>query len=87
MKQNIKKIIIKENKIYDNINNPKFSINYSKIKSNKEKKQISYEIISKLKNNNDIIIEIKTELFSLQKSLREDFFLEFIKGIEGLGLS
>lgn len=85
MSINIKKIKIQKNKA--GIDIPNFLIRYDYMATNKGKKQASYEIISLLKQKRDIIIQVKTELLTMVKSNREDYYLEFIKQINKLGLN
>jgi len=64
----------------NDINAPQYSLNYRQKKAFESK--IGYEIISLLKENNDIILEVDTSLFIQSKSSRfilEDFLSEIRK--------
>jgi hypothetical protein len=64
---------------------PQYSISY-RVKSQPDIKQ-SYEIISHLKENNDVIIELNSSLSSLTRNRNNDYWSDFLNNIRELGLS
>jgi hypothetical protein len=85
MALNLKKIKVKanKNKIKDA---PNFLIAYDQMGNDEKKKLESYQIISALVQDKDIFVEIKSELMSVTKGIREDFFMDFLKTVKNFGL-
>lgn len=76
-------------KITDNSNTKlaeyaNFSIAYSSRKM--ESSQVSYEIISALKESNDLIIELNSALINLDVQKKNSLRNNFIEGLQNLGI-
>jgi hypothetical protein len=86
MALNRKKIKFKENKDKIDSESPKFTVNYNLLGSEFQRKKDSFEILSSLKGNSDIIIQIKSDLLNVPDNSRESFMLNLIKIIKDMGL-
>lgn len=81
------KICLKENKYKESMDLARYCLSYNRVKTIGQKKQVGYEILSKLKGTNDVFIEVKTNLLTLEESLAETCALDFLKAVNDLGLS
>lgn len=81
------KLKIKENKVKGDAHAPRFIVNYTESKSNSVgSRNISYEILTRLNENNDIFIEVNSSLINIPESQRENEVIEFIKSIKDMNL-
>lgn len=86
MDMDAKKIKLKQNKPDGSLVSPDFSISFKQSVSEKENRQNSYDILSVLKGNNDVVIEANSSLFNLPASQRESSAMDFLDTIRALGL-
>lgn len=80
-------IKIKENKGAYGVETAKYYISYSGKGNNDVHRKKSYDIISALKGDRDVLIEMKSSLLSLEVFKREKCSIDFLKGVKDLGLS
>lgn len=66
---------------------PKYSLGYVPQKSDDINKNSGYGIISALKQNNDIIVEINDSLLSMKKKDRDNFVTAFLQSMDSLNIS
>jgi len=78
---NLKKVNIKENKKVS-LETPKFVLTYEQNKTEEKIKQESFEIVSKLVKDNEVLIEINSELLCFNKNEREDFMQNLLRRIK-----
>lgn len=81
-----KKIKFKVNKSDGGLNSPQFSISWKQPASEDDTKLSSYEILSALKGDNDILIEVNSSLFNAPVSERETCAMNFLESVRDLGL-
>ena len=79
-------IKIKENKDWETSVGPRFVLAYNKKVTNEQKKNNSYDILSRLIGKSDVIIELNGSLLSLPPKKRDACAMEFIDSINKLGL-
>lgn len=79
-------IKLKENKDWERSGGPKFVLTYNKKATDGQKRNNSYDILSKLIGKSDVIMELNGSLLSLPPKKRDACALEFIDSIKVLGL-
>ncbi len=79
--------ILKENKNSKDINEARYFLSYQIRNMDEIKKQLSINILSLLKGNSDVIIEVKSSLLNMPINLRENCAQDFLKSVKNLGLS
>lgn len=78
---------IGENKNADGINSAQYYISYEG-KANKETlRKRSFEILTKLKGDRDVLIELKSSLLCMQQNKREETSIRFLKSVKDMGLN
>jgi hypothetical protein len=76
--------VIEENKAGNGVDTPRFFIDYGR---NQVKKQdISYQILSLLKRDADMIVKIDSSLLNLPSKQRDDIIINLIDELKSLGL-
>lgn len=78
------KIKIADNTQNNNSEVPNFSLTYSAKKIHNS--QLSYEILSKLKSDDNVFIEINSSLLSLNENDKKTFILQFVDSLEKIGI-
>lgn len=86
MALDIKKFKLKENKSGGDLSAPKYMVSFNQLGKEVENKENSYQIISALKQDNDVFIEINSSMLNLTKNMREDCALTFLKAVRAAGL-
>lgn len=82
-----KKITVKENKSKGSLEMARFFVSYGRTDSEEEKRRNSYEMISLLKKENDLIMEVNTALLTFpQVNQREDYIFTLNRAIKELSL-
>lgn len=79
-------IKIKENKSWGADSGPRFMLTFNTKASEEQKRKSSYDILSKLIKDNDIIMEVNGSLLNLPPKKRDSFASKFIEDIKALGL-
>lgn len=80
-------IKIRENKDANGINSARFYISYSGKGNSDAHRKKSFEIISKLKGDREMFIELKSSLLSMDIYKREKCATDFLKSVKDLGLN
>lgn len=80
------KIKVKENKSDGSFSSPKFSISMKQSSSSDENRANSYEVLSALKGDSDIIIEVNSSLLNIPPWQRETYAKDFLYSVRELGL-
>lgn len=80
------KITIRENKSWDPDSSPRFILTFNGKASEEEKKKNSYDLLSKLIGDSDVIVEINGSLLGLPIKSRDSYISKFIEDIRALGL-
>lgn len=78
-------ISLRKNKDNSNLSSAQFSLTYQQHKLKSDQKKQSYEIISALKGNQDVIIEMNSSLFSVHNE-KDSYVKKFINSIRELDL-
>lgn len=78
------KLKLNKNGDSSNIDIPQYSITYRT--NSKKPNHASYDILSALKENNDVIIEISTDLFFDSGANKEDYVNQFLNAINSLNI-
>lgn len=86
MSLDAKKLKIRENKTDGSLNFARFALTYKVPETLDQSRQNSFEILSLLKCDKDVIIEINSSLFSVPENRREMIVMDFIDNIRSLGL-
>jgi hypothetical protein len=81
------KIKLTQNKNAEMSGLPKFSLGYKPQRAKDRDKNSSYSILSALKQDNDIIIEINDSMLSLRKKERDNYISSLLRSINSLGIS
>lgn len=76
---------LKENINITNHNLPRFSLSY-RVKKN-DPRHVSFDIISALSENSDIIIELDTDFFDNNPRINSQYFQQFVDDMSSLGLT
>ncbi len=79
-------IKLKENKSWLTDGGPRFMLTINKKASEEQKKENSYDILSKLIGNSNVIMELNGSLLNLPPKKRDSYTYEFIEDIKALGL-
>lgn len=79
-------IQIKENKAWEADSSPRFILRFNEKKSEVQKRNNSYDVLSKLIGSSDVIIELNGTLLNLPAKKRDSYASKFIEDIEALGL-
>lgn len=79
------KLKLNERKGKGTMDSPQFSLSY-KVNYEQVDTKISYDILSALKGDNDVIIEVNSSLANVAKSEGEDSAIAFLQKIRSLGL-
>jgi len=86
MEETLKKYIkFKANKVSNDTDLPQYSISYMTNNAKIDNKKISFELISALKEDSDIVLEINSSLFSFSQLSRENIALQFLEDIRHIG--
>jgi hypothetical protein len=80
------KLRLKKNKNNGGANFPKFSISFNQSTSKDESKLNSYDILSKLKGDNDLVLEVNSSLFNMHSSERESYATDILYSIRDFDL-
>ncbi len=80
------RIRIKENKTWSSLNTPRFTLSLEENVSSEKQKEQSYDVLSRLIGDSDIIIELNSTLLSLPNPRREAYALKFLQDIRALGI-
>lgn len=80
-------IKIRENKSASDVSSARYYISYAGKGNNTVQRDKSFELLSKLKGNRDILIELKSSLLSMDIYHREKCAIDFLRGVKDLGLS
>lgn len=80
------KIKIKEIKNGGSLNHPRYSLSYVPGSGEGEIRDASYQILSALKENRDVLLEVNSSLCSVPSSQREPALLQLVDGLRGLGV-
>ncbi len=81
------KLKLAEHKVTDMVELPRFSLGYTPLKTDNRSNNSSYGILSALKQDNDVIMEITDSLLSLKKKEREEYTYNFLKFFKELDIS
>jgi hypothetical protein len=84
-----RKIKIRENKAVRGLEGARFALSYgmpTSMSSVEYIRESSYEILSSLKSDSDVLIEINSSLFNIPRNQRDSFVTRFIDTIRDLGL-
>ena len=81
------KIKARENKSGGTFDNPRFTLTLGHTKLVEQQINNSYETLSKLIGNSDIVIVLDTSLMNLSSTKREPLALEFLENIRALGVA
>lgn len=81
-----KSIKVKENKSDGSLSSPRFSISLKHLTSLNENRLTSYEILSALKGDNDVLIEANSSLFNMPLPERKSYAISFLNSVRELGL-
>lgn len=81
-----KYISLNKNKVSNDINMPQYTISYKAKATNTKVGSLSYRIISALKEDSDIVLEVNSSLFSLPQADRESFALIFLSAVRNIDL-
>ncbi|NLM27737.1 MAG: hypothetical protein GX211_06110 [Clostridiaceae bacterium] len=79
------KIKLKENSSSVDHNLPRFSLSYRAKKS--DPRHVSYNILTALSENSDIIIELNTDFFDSNPNVNGQYFQQFADEVLSLGLT
>lgn len=79
------KLKLKENNNISNQNLPRFSLSY-RVKR-KDPRHVSYDLLTALSENSDIIIELDTNFFDNKLNIDRQCFQQFIDAAKSLGLA
>jgi hypothetical protein len=79
-------IQIKENKLWGADSSPRFTLKLKVKTSEEQKRKNSYDVLSKLIGNSDVIIELNGSLLNLPAKKRDSYILKFIEDVKALGL-
>jgi len=79
------KIKIKENINAGDHNLPRFSLSYRA--KNNDPRHVSYDILTALSENSDIIIELNTDFFETNTNVSGQFFRQLENAVQSLGLT
>ena len=80
------KIKIKENKAWGGLSNPRFTIFLEAYTTEEQQRSSSYDALSKLVGDNDVLMELDSSLVNLPAKQREPYALQFMKNIRTLGV-
>lgn len=80
------KIKIKEQKSGGTLNSPQFALTLEQTKSEEQQLKNTYEALTKLIGNSDVVISLDSSLLNLPSPQREPNILKFLDVIRGLGL-
>jgi hypothetical protein len=87
IKKNDINLKIKENKLASGLDSPRYMITYKVKAPEEENRKNSFEIISALKGNNDVLIEFNSSLLILNASSSESCASNFMKAVKTMNLS
>lgn len=76
--------VIKENKAGNGVDTPRFFIEYGRKAA--ENQTVSYQILSLLKQDADLIIKIDSSLINLPLNQRDGMILDLIEELKSMGL-
>ena len=76
--------VIKENKTGNGVDTPRFFIDYGRKPD--ENQLVSYQIISRLKRDADMIVKLDSSLLNLPVKQRDSIILDLIEELKSLGL-
>lgn len=80
------RINIKENKSWGPESGPRFILSFSRKASEEQKRKTSYDVLSKLIGDSDVLVEINGSLLNLPPKDRDSYASRFIEDIKALGL-
>ncbi|MCX7710023.1 MAG: hypothetical protein N2484_09245 [Clostridia bacterium] len=78
---------INENKVADGVDAARYYISYSGKGNKQAHRSRSFEILSRLKGERDVLVELKSSLLSLDINKREKCAVDFLQGVKELGLN
>jgi hypothetical protein len=68
------------------LNSAQYALTYRSSGSEETARESSYQILSTLKDDHDLIIEINSAYFNLSNKKKEEYFHDFVNGIRTLDL-
>jgi len=80
------KLKVRENKNRSGMNSPQFTISFNPSSSKDECKLDSYNLLSKLKGDNDLVLEVNSSLFNLPTSERESYATDILYALRDFDL-